>query len=336
VYDNQGVASLLEQDCNVMIVSDASGQMEAQDLPSGSRLGVPLRSFSCSMARVRQAQFAELDARRRSGLLKGMMFLHLRKDLDADTLDWRECQDPFEASDEARPAARRGTNTSYVLSKEIQRLLSAIRTDLDSFTELEAFALMASGYHQTDVELHRLPGSATAPRVAKAWNFLDVVPLLTPGTGYDDVKRHLEIGRLSGGKVWLLDRVLATTGAIVLAATLAGVTWWWWTHRPMTLLTVESLGLLVGGLVLSALLPHVMRLIRYKKTFREIGLRGLLGVLLALGFKAHLRFFDRRFLNLGSLSRHAAARGEVARAPSEKHIVDALRQADDGTSINTM
>ena len=54
----------------------------------------------------RQAQFQELDARRRSGLLKGLMFLHLRKDLDADPVDWRECQDPHEASDEARPAAR--------------------------------------------------------------------------------------------------------------------------------------------------------------------------------------------------------------------------------------
>lgn len=308
VYDNQGVASLLEQDCNLMIVSDASGQMDQQDRPSGSRLGVSLRSFSTSMARVRQAQFAELDARLRAGLLKGRMFMHLRKDLDADALDWRECQDPSKASDEARPAARHGTDTSYVLSKEIQRLLSAIRTDLDSFTELEAFALMTSGYHQTDVELPRLPDSATAPRIRKEWDFLNVGPLLTLGTGYDDVTRHLQIGRLSGGKVWLLDRVMATIGAIVLAVALVGVVWWWWTHRSVTLFTVESLGLLVGGLVLSALLPHVMRLIRYEETFREIGLRGLLGVVLALGFKAHMLFFDRHFRNLGSLSRHAAAR----------------------------
>ena len=80
VYDNQGVSSLLEQDCNVMIVSDASGQMAAQDHPSGGRLGVPLRSFSVSMARVRQSQYQELEARLRSGLLKGLMFLHLKKD----------------------------------------------------------------------------------------------------------------------------------------------------------------------------------------------------------------------------------------------------------------
>jgi predicted acylesterase/phospholipase RssA len=117
VYDNQGVASLLEQDCTMMLVSDASGQMEALDHPSGARLGVPLRSFSVSMARVRQAQYQELAARLRSGLLKGLAFLHLNKDLDADPVDWRERQDPHEASDEARPADRRGVETRYLASR---------------------------------------------------------------------------------------------------------------------------------------------------------------------------------------------------------------------------
>jgi predicted acylesterase/phospholipase RssA len=218
VYDNQGIASLLDQDCNVMIVSDASGQMEAQDLPSGSHLGVPLRSFSVSMARTRQAQFSELDARRRSGLLKGLMFLHMRMDLDAEALDWRGCQDPFEASDEARPAARRGTLTSYGLSKDIQRLLSAIRTDLDSFTEVEAFALMTSGYRQTEAEVSKLPGVTTATPTSERWQFLAVQELLLPGKGYDDLTKHLRIGRLTGGKVWLLDPVLRTIGAAILFA----------------------------------------------------------------------------------------------------------------------
>src|SRR5262249_29990428 len=74
VHDNQGIASLLEQDCTAIIVSDASGQMETEDDPSGGRLGVSLRAFSVSMTRVRQAQFRELAARRRSGLLKSLAF----------------------------------------------------------------------------------------------------------------------------------------------------------------------------------------------------------------------------------------------------------------------
>jgi predicted acylesterase/phospholipase RssA len=309
VYDNQGVASLLEQDCNVMIVSDASGQMEAQDLPSGSRLGVPLRSFSVSMARARQAQFSELDARRRSGLLKGLMFLHMRKDLDAETLDWRECQDPFEASDEARPAARRGPLTSYKLSKDIQRLLSAIRTDLDSFTEVEAFALMTSAYRQTVAEISKLPGLAPVTTTAEPpWRFLEIEPLLSPGQGYDDLTKHLRVGRLTAGKVWLLDPALTIIGALILAVALGALAWSWWAYQAITLLTVGSLGVLAGTLVLCAIFPHIMRLARYRKTVRDAGLRGLLGVALALGFKFHLRFLDRHFLKLGKLCRHAAAR----------------------------
>jgi hypothetical protein len=308
VYDNQGVASLLEQDCNVMIVSDASGQMEAQDLPSGSRLGVPLRSFSVSMARARQAQFSELDARRRSGLLKGLMFLHMRKDLDADVLDWRDCLDPVEASDEARSAARRGILTSYGLSKDVQRSLSAIRTDLDSFTEIEAFALMTSGYRQAGAEMSELPGLTTAAPANEPWRFLGIEPLLEPDKVSEDLKKHLRIGRLTGGKVWLLDPLLKIIGAVILIAASVGLAWACWTYRALTLLTVGSLSLLAVALALSAFFPHVMQFVQYKKTVRDAGLRGLLGVALALGFKFHLWFLDRHFLKLGSLSRHAAAR----------------------------
>jgi predicted acylesterase/phospholipase RssA len=44
VNDNQGVVGLLEQDCSVVIVSDASGQMGVQDAPSRGLIGVPLRA----------------------------------------------------------------------------------------------------------------------------------------------------------------------------------------------------------------------------------------------------------------------------------------------------
>src|SRR6185369_2704667 len=80
VHDNQGVASLLEQDCNVLLVSDASGQMTTDDDPANSALDVVLRASSISQERVRWTEYRELEARRRSGLLSGLMFIHLRKD----------------------------------------------------------------------------------------------------------------------------------------------------------------------------------------------------------------------------------------------------------------
>ena len=44
VYDNQGVASLLEQDCTILLVSDASGQIKPKPRPSGGPFGVVVRT----------------------------------------------------------------------------------------------------------------------------------------------------------------------------------------------------------------------------------------------------------------------------------------------------
>jgi predicted acylesterase/phospholipase RssA len=323
VYDNQGVASLLEQDCSLMIVSDASGQMDNQDHPSGSRLGVPLRSFSISMARVRQSQYRELDARRRSGLLKGLMFLHLKKDLDADRIDWRECQDPDEASDEARPAARRGVLTRYGIQKSIQRLLSAIRTDLDSFTEVEAFALMTSGYCQAQAELGRCAGFPAAKPTtsgAESWRFLQIEPALNPGPGFDTLTRQLKVGSMVAGKVWRLCRSLTVIAGLLLVPAVYLGYRLWDAYGGVTLLTVHTLGVCLMSIAAAVLFPHLVRLVRFKQTFGELGLRSVLAVVLAFGFKIHLLFFDSIFIRLGKVEPFLRLRrqDEVSKPPQQE------------------
>jgi predicted acylesterase/phospholipase RssA len=308
VYDNQGAASLLEQDCTVVIVSDASGQMVAQDQPSNGRLGVPLRSFSVSMTRVRQSQYQELDARRRSGLLKGLMFLHLKKDLDADPVDWRECQDPHEASENARPAADRGVLTRYGMQKSVQRLLSAIRTDLDSFTDVEAFALMTSGYRQAQKEFEHLDGFPEAKQPSEGWRFLSIEPVLHPGRGFDEFTRQLRIGQHRLGKVWLMWPPLRIASLLVVLAMAAGVGRVAWMHRSVSVLTVQSLAVLLSVLAAWGIGPHVFRIIRYGHTYGEAGFRGLVAAVFAIGFKLYLAFFDPIFLRLGQASRLLAMR----------------------------
>jgi predicted acylesterase/phospholipase RssA len=308
VYDNQGVSSLLEQDCNVMVVSDASGQMAAQDQPSSGRLGVPLRCFSVSMARVRQSEFQELDARRRSGLLKGLMFLHLKKDLDADPVDWRECQDPHDASDEARPAARRGVLTRYGIQKSVQRLLAGIRTDLDSFTEVEAWALMTSGYRQARAASEQLEGFPEAVPPPDGWRFLDVEPVMHPGRGFDDLTEQLRVGGLVPGKVWMLSPFLRAAGIVIAAGGAVGLAWLAWTYRSASLVTVKGLVTFLGLLAITAMFPYLVRVVRYRQTVRDFGLRCLLAAVLAVGFKVHLHFFDPLFLKRGRAARLLAIR----------------------------
>ena len=57
VHDNQGMAALLDQDCSVILVSDASGQMRSADNPPGGVFGGPARANSVLQARVRLAQY---------------------------------------------------------------------------------------------------------------------------------------------------------------------------------------------------------------------------------------------------------------------------------------
>jgi hypothetical protein len=308
VYDNQGIASLLEQDCNVMIVSDASGQMKAQDQPSGGRVGVPLRSASISQSRVRQAQYRELDARRRSGLLKGLMFLHLKKDLESEPVSWRECQDPLDTRDRAR-SARRNVLVGSGLQKEVQELLSGIRTDLDSFTDVEAFSLMTSGYRQAQAQLRAcLPAFAGSTSAPVSWRFLVIEPALQPGRGFDPLKDQLRIGEKIAGKVWFLSKPLAAAAIIVIAAALAGLVWLWLVFADRQLLTVRTLGVTVAVGVATLVVPRLVQLARYRQTVRDVGIRTLLGALVAVGFKIHRRFFDPIFLAQGKAERLLALR----------------------------
>ena len=105
VHDNQGIAGLLEQECSVLLVSDASGQTEVQADPTKEWLGVLYRADNILMARVRQAECDDLKTRRRAGLLHGLMLIHLKKDLQVDPVDGTDCPDPHGASEDARPAA---------------------------------------------------------------------------------------------------------------------------------------------------------------------------------------------------------------------------------------
>ena len=83
-------------------MSDASGQTGLAPDPGGGAFAPLTRSNSVLMERVRQEQYARLDAMEKGGLLKGLMFLHLKRDLDVTPVDWKGCEEPPE---EARQSA---------------------------------------------------------------------------------------------------------------------------------------------------------------------------------------------------------------------------------------
>ena len=302
VHDNQGISGLLEQDCTMLLVSDGSGQMDTKKDPSSGPLGVPLRANNILMARVREAQYHEVDARRRSSLLRGLMYIHLKDEIETERLEWIGCK---EAPDPDEAVEKNGSITSYLIPKEIQKLLSGVRTDLDSFSDAEAFALMLSGYRLTakGFPAELLEGSGGADDEPTNWQFLAIEKELNgaPVKGRD-LKKLLQAASSRAFKIWKLNarlHWLARLLAIGAVALLAWVCWTWWSTRLVSVgMVASAVAAAVAGVLLG---PTIMRMVRYRKTLSEVGVGcglGFAGFLLA---QLHLRIFDRMYLKYGQV-----------------------------------
>ncbi|HKQ52678.1 MAG TPA: patatin-like phospholipase family protein, partial [Pyrinomonadaceae bacterium] len=308
VCDNQGVGGLLEQDCTVALISDGSGQMESKKEPSAGLLGVPLRSNTILQARIRAAQFHELNARRRSGLLRGLMFVHLKSDLDVDPVDWIDCPDPFDASDDARPAYRRGRLTRYGIAKTVQARLAAVRTDLDSFSDAEAYALMTSGYRMTERAFRdeKCVTGFKEPGGSVEWDFLAVEEAMKePGKAQTELMTLLKVSDRLAFKIWKLSSVLKIVAWVVGLAALAALAFLAWRYWPMANKILAGL-----GVALVSVVAVVLLFLAVGKLFAPVGrvknllTKILIGVVSVIGFAAarlHLHVFDKMFLRRGSL-----------------------------------
>lgn len=130
VYDNQGFSGLLSEECDYIICSDASGQMDNQKTSTTTLLGMNKRTIDIQMDRNRELIFEDLNNRKEKGILKGFLFTHLKEDLKSNEIKQEDTIQKFEENE----------------NKEFQQLISKVRTDLDVFSKTEAYSLMCNGY----------------------------------------------------------------------------------------------------------------------------------------------------------------------------------------------
>ncbi len=116
VYDNLGLASIIQDECSRIIVSDGSKQLDKSDEPSNFRLDVLSRSNDILMNKIRDAEYQRVQSLYERGVVDTLSIYHLRKRVDDSAL------------------------------KEILDRCSKIRTDLDSFNDIESNALIYCGY----------------------------------------------------------------------------------------------------------------------------------------------------------------------------------------------
>jgi hypothetical protein len=316
VHDNQGVGGLQEQDCTVLLVSDASGQMPVQEDPAAGIMGVPLRANSILQARVREAQYRELESRRRSALLRDVVFVHMKRDLDESPVDWIDCQDPHEASDEATPRERRGPLTRFGVRKDVQARLAAIRTDLDSFCDAEAHALMVSAYRMMEHELADRLKIATEPQgLREDWRFLEIEDAMRQGD--PGLMQVLAAGRCTGFKIWRLSPALQRTAVALGLAAGAALVWLGWANWNRALPTVAVRQLVPAALIGLLILLLGKVAIRGSRIGDALGRAVLAFFLIVCGWFfawLHLLVFDRLYLRWGR--RVLEPRRTVPAAPS--------------------
>jgi len=166
------------------------------------------------------------------------MFVHLKGDLEVDPIDWINCLDPYDASDDSRPASRRGPLTSYGIAKEMQELLSGIRTDLNSFSEAEAYALMTSAYRMTGYQFKygKCVEGFAGPAQPEPWKFLEIENSMKgSGQSYDYLKKLLKAGGSLAFKVWQIDPVLkyGLRGLLFLIATTIPAVFYFRWDKPL-------------------------------------------------------------------------------------------------------
>jgi hypothetical protein len=302
----------MEQGCDNLIVSDASGQMDQEDAPSGGFLNVVSRSNSVLQARLRDVQFRELDTRARSSIVRSAV-VHLKQELLVAPRDWAGCDDPKETDDDS---ASLRSFTTYGVRRDVQRLLAGVRTDLDAFCDAEAMALMLSGYRMTDRRLALSPAWNTLTREPAVWPFQRLDPAMTRATDDDRLMKVLRTASSLPFKAWRLVPALRYLSMALLAAVVVGIVYVHLQWGPRTLADVaavlpESLQVRVGD-VIFVVVALAVSVLGLGVVARALQLRGAVSrAALGIGVAAvgwvvalvHLAIFDRLYLSYGRRDR---------------------------------
>ena len=320
VHDNQGVQGLVDPDeiqCTHLIISDASGQLQDNDDPATGIPAVIPRTNDILMERVRQEQLS----RSLNDNTRAVALMHLRKGLTARAVAWNDPDgNPAETDQREREAL--APSETFGVTQQVQDLLSRVRTDLDSFSDIEAYSLMLDGYNMSKPELKKFeslrekPGESLAGKdpPKPGWRFLAVAPWMDPSKQpRADYLKHLDVASEKFVKIFRLSWSITITTFVVVLAILSGL-WFVYGEDIKALLahevTIGALLLVAGVFALGFLAPKLGRAFRvlgFLRTPAQVvaqifGLL-LLAVIGSWLVALHLAIFDSLFLRHGRIEK---------------------------------
>lgn len=201
LHDNQGIAALIDQECKNIIISDASGQLPANNTGVSGPLSLFVRADSILQERLRELQFLDMKERKNTALISRLHHVHLKKGLPTQSLSWIDCKDPARQILNGLSNTE-GLATPYHIVKDAQERIAEIRTDLDAFHDTEAYALMYDGYRQVHQTL--ADDNEAEPEPKAAWKFLGMKPFLTNEDKEKEIDKLLQVSSRVPFKVYEL------------------------------------------------------------------------------------------------------------------------------------
>jgi len=333
VYDNQGVDALFHDGCTHFVISDASGQLEDERILGTKFFQVVQRANDVMMNKIRnetlyrvqagkevQARLDPGDPLVEENGVTAYALMHLRQTF-ANTPKYPYFPPPVNS-----PGG-------------LVYRLSGIRTDLDSFSDAEAKALMYDGYCLT----HEHLGIGFAIlcnsgwKKGQDWGFLAIRDVLLDPKQLDWLRERLQIGSKQFFKPFMVKPVQAWSLTLASLAILLPALWWvvCWLYAPQPQATTCIRGFCAASaitvfegrldmrdvgialaLLLSAFLPTlggVQTWLKKNNTLRflrprglEIGFGVVFGIamlVVAAGAWFYRKFYDALFLKEGRLPR---------------------------------
>jgi len=301
LHDNQGIAALIEQECSNMIISDASGQMPTTIKAEKGELSVFRRSDTVLQERVRELQFKDLRERKYTAQLSSLVTVHLKSGLHQRPISWKDCDDPPRSIYDDADCA--GDLTKYGVLKTMQTLLSEVRTDLDSFHETEAYALMYSGYSQMHYELDVRQEKEFAGD--EQWKFLSIRKTVTDAAASRSIEKILSTSKKVPLKILDLYPSIKYTARVIAGLVVVAFFYWGFLHKdrdiPISVNAIvwTALVFLIGFLISKPL----AKLLNIKSLVQKKAIWVLVMIAMWIASNVYLWFFNPLYNKAGKVKK---------------------------------
>ncbi len=287
VFDNQGLVSLFEEDCTHFVCSDASDLLQWQSEPTKLFHNVALRANDIFMDRIRMSILQEL---------------------------WHRGEGHF-------AVFTLGSNAdSDVFGDDAEAFLQAlreIRTDLDAFSDIEAWSLMYHGYTVSKHHLTATPvGRQHSPLQVHhhEWDFSRINSMLENPEQRELLLQHLRVGSHPFLKVFYLHKVLpwaiailptliplsVTIFAIYLLPPIPTPAWVVIGLMALTAITYMQNARIIAWLDQVEAFKRTRK--KLAKVLEPLGITFILGMVGAVASWVNLRIFNPLFLRYGRLN----------------------------------